>query len=185
MNMQNIKEEIVGKYKIQTFEYNQNNGKIGIYAKIFNTNAKKEWKAQIAFYNFRNEEERSEYVSNFKKRVYEKELYKQERAQARKNAVNPYKVGDILYSSWGYDQTNIDFYQVVAVNGKSVELRELKREARQDGMDSGKTKAIKNAFASEKSFAKRVTNSNGYINLNSYSSLSRWNGEEMYYSWGH
>lgn len=25
------------------------------------------------------------------------------------------KVGDLFYSSWGYDQTNIDFYQVVRV----------------------------------------------------------------------
>ena len=27
-------------------------------------------------------------------------------------------VGDIYYSSWGYDQTNVDFYQVVALKGK-------------------------------------------------------------------
>ncbi len=30
------------------------------------------------------------------------------------------KVGDILYSSWGYDQTNIDFYEIVRVSEKSV-----------------------------------------------------------------
>lgn len=37
------------------------------------------------------------------------------------------KVGDILYSSWGYDQTNIDWYVVVAVSpsGKTVTLREV------------------------------------------------------------
>jgi hypothetical protein len=36
------------------------------------------------------------------------------------------KVGDILRCSWGYDQTNIDFYQVVAVVGKaSVRIRKL------------------------------------------------------------
>lgn len=28
------------------------------------------------------------------------------------------KVGDIVYTSWGYDQTNIDFYQVVGQSGK-------------------------------------------------------------------
>jgi hypothetical protein len=28
------------------------------------------------------------------------------------------EVGQILYSSWGYDQTNIDFYQIVRVSEK-------------------------------------------------------------------
>ena len=30
------------------------------------------------------------------------------------------KVGDFLYSSWGYDQTNIDFYKVVGLVGKTM-----------------------------------------------------------------
>lgn len=28
------------------------------------------------------------------------------------------RVGDILYSSWGWEQTNIDFYQVIAIRGQ-------------------------------------------------------------------
>jgi hypothetical protein len=37
------------------------------------------------------------------------------------------KVGDIFYCSWGYDQTNIDFYQVVelSASGKTAKLREI------------------------------------------------------------
>ena len=30
------------------------------------------------------------------------------------------KVGDILHSSWGYDQTNATFFQVTALNGKTM-----------------------------------------------------------------
>ena len=30
------------------------------------------------------------------------------------------EVGQILYSSWGYDQTNIDFYQIVRVSDKGT-----------------------------------------------------------------
>jgi hypothetical protein len=37
----------------------------------------------------------------------------------------PYKVDDILHHSWGYEQTNCDFYQVVAVKGQSVSLRKI------------------------------------------------------------
>lgn len=30
------------------------------------------------------------------------------------------KVGDIFTGSWGYDQTNVDFYEVVHLSGKST-----------------------------------------------------------------
>ena len=37
------------------------------------------------------------------------------------------KVGDIFYTSWGYDQTNVDFYEVVGLtpSGKSVKLHSI------------------------------------------------------------
>jgi hypothetical protein len=35
------------------------------------------------------------------------------------------KVGDILYSSWGYDQTNIEFFKVVKVSEFSVWIQEV------------------------------------------------------------
>ena len=36
--------------------------------------------------------------------------------------------GTVLYSSWGYDQTNIDFYQVVRATDKTVWLQQLEKE---------------------------------------------------------
>ena len=35
------------------------------------------------------------------------------------------KVGDTLYSSWGYDQTNIEFFKVVKVSEFSVWIQEV------------------------------------------------------------
>lgn len=43
--------------------------------------------------------------------------YLEARQQPTPNADGVH-VGDIYYSSWGYDQTNVDFYQVVALKGK-------------------------------------------------------------------
>jgi len=34
------------------------------------------------------------------------------------------KVGDWFYCSWGYDQTNVDFYRVVGVTPKSVKIQQ-------------------------------------------------------------
>jgi len=50
---------------------------------------------------------------------------KERKRQARAKFLNPYKVGDILHHSWGYDQTNCDFYQVVGVKPASVLLRKI------------------------------------------------------------
>ncbi len=38
--------------------------------------------------------------------------YKDQKRQQRKEFKHDFKAGDILVSSWGYDQTNVDFYQV-------------------------------------------------------------------------
>lgn len=51
------------------------------------------------------------------------------------------KVGDILYSSWGYDQTNIDWYQVVSVSpsGKSANVRKISGRTVEHTDDRGHT----------------------------------------------
>ena len=52
--------------------------------------------------------------------------------KANKAAVAPdhgVKVGDLFYSSWGYEQTNVNFFQVIALVGKaSVRIREVSAE---------------------------------------------------------
>lgn len=45
---------------------------------------------------------------------------KEERAAAYMEQVH---VGDFFYSSWGYEQTNIDFYQVTKKTAKTVTLQ--------------------------------------------------------------
>lgn len=45
-----------------------------------------------------------------------------------KEVVNKYgvKVGDLFYCSWGYEQTNVDFFQVISLVGESsVRIREV------------------------------------------------------------
>jgi len=56
------------------------------------------------------------------------------------------KVGDVFYTSWGYEQTNIDFYQVVDVKGESVVIRPIADETVDYANLSGKKKAKKDSF---------------------------------------
>lgn len=59
-------------------------------------------------------------------------------------------VEDVFASSWGYEQTNVTFYQVVALHGKTmVTVREISSEVRKDGDMSGYKKPILNEFIGE------------------------------------
>ncbi len=42
-----------------------------------------------------------------------------------KSFVNPYKVGEILHSSWGYDQTNVEWFEIVEVKARSICIRQI------------------------------------------------------------
>ena len=37
----------------------------------------------------------------------------------------PVKIGDIFEMSWGYDQTNVDYFQVVSLTPRGVYVREI------------------------------------------------------------
>lgn len=81
-----------------------------------------------------------------------KEARKKAIAEAKANMKNPFKVGQIFYDSWGYEQTNIDFYQVIEVKPKSVVIREIKGDRKYDASFqsmSGKVFPLKDQFADD------------------------------------
>lgn len=58
------------------------------------------------------------------------------------------KVGDIFYHSWGYDQTNIDFYEVVKRMKSSVVIRMIQQEqVSQEGFMSAYVMPKKGVFS--------------------------------------
>jgi hypothetical protein len=76
-------------------------------------------------YTFKDEIKRQSYIKDTidsRKRVLEN---KKVRMDERRNFKHTLKVDDILYDSWGYDQTNVSWFQVVDVGEKSVKIREI------------------------------------------------------------
>jgi len=79
------------------------------------------------FYRFKNEEQRQAEVTKTFKNVSDR-LERKNQAKASKaiaSANHGVKVGDVFRSSWGYDQTNIDYYEVIAVTGKTATICEI------------------------------------------------------------
>ena len=80
-------------------------------------------------YSFKSVERREEYVQEIFGNVKANAEYKKERAAkakaAKTEAANTIKVGDIFDTSWGYDQTNVEFFKVVAKKGQMIEVVEI------------------------------------------------------------
>ena len=62
-------------------------------------------------------------------------------------ANTPYKVGDIFYSSWGYEQTNVTFWQIIKLTKKTAWFRPIKKQTVKNYTSmSGETMPIPNEF---------------------------------------
>ena len=86
-------------------------------------------------------------------------------------------VGDILYSSWGYDQTNIDFYEIVSATPKSVQIRPLEDKIVREGRGSDEVVPVPGKYTGPPKRKKiKVYNGKPLIDLNSYSSAYLWDG---------
>lgn len=137
----------------------------------------------IAHYSFATEEHREEFVKKMVGTHLTQVTEKEERRMKRNAFVHSLQVGDILASSWGYEQTNVDFYQVVALKGKkSVALRAIGHEmVAEDGFMQGKVVAKKDEFKG-KEFTKKVSEGN-YVKMSSYEYANKWDGEPKRVSW--
>ena len=110
-----------------------------------------------------------------------------------------FKVGDILYMSWGYEQTNLDFFKVVAVTEKSVRLVEVKMTVKNEKYHCSMSREVSfntnTAQILEKSYwikdqqkgdIKKVKyldyNKKFYVKVNDHL-LEKYNGDEVYESW--
>ncbi len=140
-------------------------------------------------YYFTSEANREKYINKFIEEQKEKLKYKAER-KAKKQApaihVLPYKPGDIIYNSWGYDQTNVDFYQVTRCTKSSVFIRPIKAEyASSAGCDmAAYVIPVKDSFCGEE-IRKKIQwhEGNAYIKFE-FGGCSRYkDGDEIYCSW--
>lgn len=79
------------------------------------------------YIQFQSVERREEYIVQRNAGADYAEQAKQERAVARASldATTLYQPGDIVVSTWGYDQTNVEFYRVERVTKASVTLIEI------------------------------------------------------------
>lgn len=81
----------------------------------------------------------AEYVRQEQGRHQRRAAQVAERQAKRANlkASDHWMVGDTVYTSWGYDQTNVEFFQVVALKARSVVVRQVSENNSDHGQPGG------------------------------------------------
>lgn len=135
------------------------------------------------FLAFGDDERRDAYLAELVKTETEAEDWK----RARRETAHGLDVGDIVYSSWGYEQTNVDFYEVVRVpSGRSAVIRQIERDTTSaPGRMSGMTTPKPGAFvATAKESTRRADGRHCLKGGNlTIGSLQKWDGKPKAISW--
>jgi len=93
------------------------------------------------------------------------------------------ELGAILVASWGYEQTNVDFYVVVEMTAKTVKLLPMIKYGRQqEGYSSmaGVTRATKDIKFRAEVIKRKASE---WIKVTDCSRARLWNGKKQYESW--
>ena len=89
------------------------------------------------------------------------------------------QVGDILYSSWGYDQTNIDFYEVRKVTGSMVVIQELEKRVVRDWGHTVNVVPVPGQYKEaplRRKFGPSWRGDSYAVSINSFARSSLWDG---------
>jgi hypothetical protein len=99
-------------------------------------------------------------------------------------------VGSIFYTNWGYDQTNVEFFEVTRLTGASVEIREVAQNSESRGSGSDSVTPRKGEFIGEPMVRRIKSGWRGEpaIRIDDVRSGWLWDGTPKHrtsYGWGH
>jgi hypothetical protein len=97
------------------------------------------------------------------------------------------KAGDILAASWGYDQTNWDFYEVTRATAKTVTVRELQTAKTDDpnlDMQGDITPRLGQYTNGMAAFRRKVEVWDGeaIVGISSYERARLWDGQPKHFT---
>ncbi|PYE92729.1 hypothetical protein C8J35_12022 [Rhizobium sp. PP-F2F-G38] len=102
--------------------------------------------------------------------------------RAERKKPHGFEVGHVLYASWGYDQTNIEFFQVTKVIGaQMVEVRAVSRISADTGNElwmTGKVVPQLDGFTGE-AMRRRVNGRSKSVRIDNVRTAFLWDGRPL------
>lgn len=102
--------------------------------------------------------------------------------RAERKKPHGFEIGHVLYASWGYDQTNIDFFQVTKVIGaQMVEVRPVSQISADTGNEpwmTGKVVPKLDGFTGE-ALRRRVNGRSKSVRIDNVRTAFLWDGRPL------
>lgn len=147
---------------------------------------------KIAHIVFATIEAAKEYVE--KQKAYLKKVIadrqerkeKQRAANAAVLASDHFQIGSIVHCSWGYDQTQCDYYQVIKMTKKTITVKAICNTIVKgsEGMDCcDMMPDIDNFAENAETLTLRVYAGGNLSSINGYQYPKKWDGKAKYCSW--
>lgn len=129
-------------------------------------------------HSFRNEAARQRLIDETVKSRKSTLDYKNQRLQERKEFKHSLEKGSILYSSWGYDQTNVNFYEVTDTTEGTVTIREVASDTVKSDTSADYVTAVPGRYIGP-AMKKRVSPGNS-VKVDSSQNAYLWDGKPKY-----
>lgn len=129
-------------------------------------------------YRFKDIARRNAQIEQTLKNIMEVKEYKEKKREEHRiaSANHDVKSGDIFRCSWGYDQTNIDYYQIISVAGQMATICAIGCDSEETGFMQGESVPRIDHFIGDPFKAKIQRfnlDSEPYFTVNSFSNASR------------
>ena len=141
------------------------------------------------YYKFRDKKQMDKYISDYFCKIEMAKEYKAEQKLSKEKDKAEFfesiKVGDIFVDSWGYDQTNVDFYLVTKKLKASIKIVKIGSKIVSTSIGTEMVVPVKDAVIGEE---RTKIPQDGYIKTSSYSLARPWDGKPMRETaagWGH
>lgn len=130
-------------------------------------------------YRFQTDDRRQAYIARW---LEGRRAHVEARAK-RQTSGHQLQVGHVLYATWGYDQTNVDFYQVVRViSDRTVVVREIAHSVTGTGHDSGHAVPLIDQFIKDAPELRRRAGPYG-VRIDDVRRAHVWSGRPVFCSW--
>jgi len=138
-------------------------------------------------YAYGNEKARLNHL-NQERKWWARDWEQRQAYQAKKAAPSELQPGDIVYVTWGYDQTNVDFYEVLSLTKtrKSARIRQLETATKESSplAMSGYATPVLGKYEGKVETRRTVGKDGVHTDVSAYGGAAkRWNGQPVACSW--
>jgi len=139
----------------------------------------------IANFYYHTKEQRETAIDSYVNSAESRIARKAEKQREKKSFTPTLKIDDILYTSWGYDQTNVDFFQIVGTKGCFVKVRQIMSQQVEGtgGFMCCNVMPQKGCFFMGKPALRRKVCQGNTLRISECETAWLWDGSAKYCSW--